>query len=145
MLQKTIRPRIITLIVLIFMGSGLGVLAAISSDQSQLNAGLIGAGVGCATALVAYMHLIFRTLFGRVPESQTKELAADSVERDVFRRAGERALPDIFSIVLGAALLAAFLPDGLLLRWTPVAVALGVVFVFAARAFTEWKQLVGKP
>lgn len=142
MLRKAVRSGTIAAIVLVIAGAVFGVLGAVSNEQPPATGGLLGAGVGLATAVVACAHLAIRTFFGRVPESRTAELATHSVERDAFRRAGERALPDVFSIVLGAALLAAFLPEGPALRWIPLASAIGAVTVFTVRAVVEWKQLV---
>lgn len=54
----------------------------------------------------------------------------------------ERAFPELFSIILAAALLAAFAPEGPLLRWIPIVAALGALVDFAVRAVHEWKRLV---
>ena len=141
-MRKAVRSGAIAAIALVVAGAVFGALGATSNEQPTGTGGLIGAGIGLAIALVAFLHLAIRTLFGRVPESRTAELATDSVERDVFRRAGEQALPDVFSIVLGAALLAGFLPDGPMLRWVPIIAAVGSIVVFTVRALIEWKRLV---
>ena len=141
-MRKAIRSGVIAAIALVVAGAIFGALGAASSEQPAATGGLVGAGLGLATGVVAFLHLAIRTLFGRVPESRTPELAADSVERDIFRRAGEKALPDVFSILLGAALLAALLPDGPMMRWVPILAAVGSIADFAARALIEWKRLV---
>lgn len=141
-MRKTLRSVTIATIILVVTGFSFGALGTVSDAQSPMSGGLIGAGLGLTIALVASVHLVIRTLFGRVPESQTDELAADSVERAAFRRAGEKAFPDVLSLVLVAALLAAFLPDGPLLRWIPSIIAICAVTDFFIRASKEWKRMV---
>lgn len=141
-MSKTVRSGVITSIILVVTGVTIGAFTAASSQQSLWAGGLTGAGTGLAVALVVFIHLVVRALFGRVPESRTEGLAPHSVERDVFRRAGERALPDIFSLMLAGALIAAFLPGEPILRWIPALVTVCALITFAIRALSEWQQLV---
>jgi hypothetical protein len=143
MLLKAVRTGAIAGLVLVLAGAIVGALGTHASEDDVLRGGLLGAGAGLAIALVAFAHLAIRTVFGRVPEAQVEELAEHSVERETFRRAGERAFPDVISIVLAAGLLSAFLTDGALLRWLPVVTAILALADFALRALFQWKELVG--
>jgi hypothetical protein len=140
MLSRTVRTGAIAGGALFLAGL---VLGALGSEDDTLRGSLVGAGAGLAVALVAFAHLAVRTVFGRTPEARVDELAEHSVERAIFRRAGERAFPDILGLVLAAALLTAFLTDGLLLRWVPSITAILALTDFTLRALFEWKELVG--
>lgn len=143
MLIKAARTGAIAGILLVLAGAIVGALGSQVNEDQVLRGGMVGAAAGLGTALVLFVHLAVRTIFGRVPEAQVDELAEHSVEREIFRRAGERAFPDVLSLVLAAALLSAFLTDDSLLRWVPSVTAILALADFALRALFEWKELVG--
>lgn len=140
MLHRALRTAALTAVVIVVLGAALGV-AATGSDGGALARGARGALVGLLVAAVAGVHLLVRTLFARVPESSGPELAAGSVESEVFLRAGTQAFPDAVSVLLLVALVAA-LAGGDLARWLPAAGLVVVLLDFALRARAHWTQLV---
>ncbi|KRD47443.1 hypothetical protein ASE27_03720 [Oerskovia sp. Root918] len=140
MLHRALRTVALTAAVTVVLGAALGGATA-WSEGAVLVGGARGALVGLIVALVVGVHLSVRTLFARVPESLGPELAAGSVEREVFRLAGVQAFPDAVSVLLLVALLAA-LAGGDLARWLPVAGLVVVLFDFALRSRVHWARLV---
>lgn len=140
MLHRALRTVTLTAAVTVVLGATFGSATAWSEGR-VLVGGARGAFVGLLVALVAGIHLLVRTLFARVPESSGPELAAGSVEREVFRRAGAQAFPDAVSVLLLVALLAA-LAGGDLARWLPVAGLVVVLLDFALRSRAHWTRLV---
>jgi hypothetical protein len=140
MLHRALRTVALTAAVTVALGAVLGVVTA-WSDGGMVARGARGALVGLLVAGVAGVHLLVRTVLARVPESSGPELAAGSVEREVFRRAGAQAFPDAVSVLLLVALLAA-LAGGGLARWLPAVGVVVVLLDFMVRSRVHWTRLV---
>lgn len=105
-------------------------------------AALRGVAAGAMIAVVATVHLLFRTFDARTPESWGPEFQQDSVEREVLRTASARSLPDLVSLMLLAVLVSLWGTDGPVARVAPFLALMGGLGIFAVRVRAEWRRKV---
>lgn len=98
MFRNSLRSSVWASAVIVILCTGSGYLLSDRSARGLLFGALLGAGLALALGL----HVIMRTLNGRTPESRSRELSRQSIERQMIEKAAAAAFTDTISLaVLG--------------------------------------------
>ena len=133
------RTALWTSITLVLLGGALGFAVG---EGPSMSAAARGVACGAVIAVVAVVHLLFRTFDARTPESWSPEFQRNSLEREVLRTASARSLPDLVSLMLLAALISLWGADGTVERVAPFVALMGGLGIFAVRLRAEWRHKV---